>query len=219
MTARILKSATKVIGLALPLLLMCGALSASPFQMLGSGGWGCGFYPGPTGYGTDETLAFTSQDAQGNPISGHIDWGNAHASPPCVPGLQPFAGMVGGPFTQDAISGSYTYLGTTYSTIPANSPLSACIQPGCSISVTSTESGNISLILGYLTSSGTAFLDLFGTATFTSSQFGTNTFGGNTYFFSQGAFALVPEPAEWSLIACGALMLVASVRRKYKIRL
>ena len=174
-------------------------------------------YPGPTGYGTDEHLSFTSQDAQGQPITGTLDWGNAHASPPCVPGLQPFSGMIGGPFAQDAISGSYTYLGQTYTTIPAGIPLSACIQPACSISLTSTESGNISITLGYLTSSGTAFLDLFGSAVLTSSSFGTNTFGGNTYLFSQGTFALVPEPAALSLIACGTLLLFALVRRRNKL--
>jgi hypothetical protein len=197
---------------------MSSALRASPFQMIGSGDWGCGFYPGPTGYGTDEELSFTTQDAQRNPISGQIGWGNPHASPPCVPGLQPFSDTVGA-LMPAAISGSYTYSGHTYSTIPASSPLSPCIQPGCSISITSEEKREHFPHIGYLTPSGTAFLDLYGTAVFTSSSFGMNTFGGNTYFFSQGAFALVPEPAEWSLIAFGALTLFVSAGRKHKARI
>ena len=74
----------------------------------------------------------------------------------------------------------------------------------------------MSLTLGYLTSSGTAFLDLFGMAGFTSSNFGTDIVGGVPYTHSNGTFVVpaVPEPAEWSLLGCGALILVAMVRRK-----
>jgi hypothetical protein len=116
-----------------------------------------------------------------------------------------------------AIGGSYTYLGQTYTTIPAGEPLSACPQSGCSISVSSDQTGDISLTLGYLTSSGTAFLDLFGTAIFASSNFGTQTNQFGTYFYSNGTFDLVPEPAEWSLIACGVLTVLALTRRSRKI--
>ena len=216
----------RVIGLALGFLLTCSILSAASFAINGSGSWSCGFYPGGTGYGADDHLNFTSKDAQGNPITGTLDWGNQHASPPCVQGLQPFSGAINNPLDEAAISGSYTYLGQSYSTIPASAPLSACVQPGCSISVNSDQGGDISLTLGYLTPNGTAFLDLFGTAGFTSSNFGTEAInlGGNTFqsLYSNGTFvvpAAVPEPAAWALMACGAVFLVSIARRKHKIRI
>lgn len=198
------------------LFVSCNLLHASTLPIIGTGGWGCGFYPpGDTGYGTTEDLSFTSQDTQGNPITAYISFGIGHASPPCVPGLQPFSGTVA-LLVYDEIYGQYTYLGQTYQTVGAGQD-GVCFQQGCYISVTASEAGNISISLGYLSAPGTtSYLDLAGTAYIMSSNFGTQPVsrGGVPFnsLYSFGTFSTVPEPAEWSLLICGALLLFAHLK-------
>lgn len=202
-------------------LLLSPHLSAAPLYINGSGSWECGFYPGGTGYGSGTSLSFTSQDAQGNPISGSIDWGNAHSSPQCTPGLQPFQGTLPGGAADGPLAGTWSYLGQTYSTTPVSLITAICAQPGCYLSISADQS-EIAITLGYESSSGPAYLDLVGNPTITSSSFGQQpiTFGPNylgLYYYSNGTFtAGAPEPANWSLFLLAVALLLITRKHSRK---
>lgn len=196
--------------------LPCTALSASLLQVNGYGSWGCGFYPGDTGYGSETDFSFSAQDAAGNPISANLSWGNEHASPQCTPGMQIFQDAFG-PGGSGAIFGNWSYLGRDYGTTPAGAPFSACTEPGCYLAVSVDESGNMSITLGYEDASGLLFLNLGGVAKITSSSFGQEPILHlGDYYYSDGTFTAgsVPEPAAWSLVAFGVFLLFACTRKQ-----
>lgn len=115
-----------------------------------------------------------------------------------------------------AISGSYSYLGQTYNTIIASETTSVCAQPGCYLSVSSGQSGDILLTLGYESSSGVQYLNLSGTAEITSSGFGQNTFDSATYYYSNGTFVVgsVPEPPAAAFLSGGLVLVIALTRHR-----
>lgn len=205
---------------SLPLLFVfcvCGSAAGSTLSLNGTGTWGCGFYPGATGYGSSTIFSFSSEDIQGNPITGNLSWGSPHAAPTCTPGMQPVQGTVS--FEGGDVFGNYSYLGQTYRAIGTSASTSTCIQPGCYISVTSDSSGDIAITLGFESSNGLQYLDLSGTANITSSQFGQQpitddgTSLGN-YYYSNGTFTVgdVPEPSTTAMLG-GGLMLLIGLRR------